>query len=212
MKRISITCAALLRVLALTIAQSLPIITLAQGIQTITTAGQKEILTNPGTDPVGAHDPDVTIVEYMDYNCPYCKKLAPDLQALLAEDHKIAVVYKDWPILSDVSVYAARSALAAGWQGKYLAAHDALMSGPRLAQNDQVDSTLKHAGIAIDRLRADAVKHAKDIDALLERNDAEAHALNLRGTPGVVIGRQLLPGIVDLNGLKTLVAAARHDP
>jgi protein-disulfide isomerase len=55
------------------------------------------------------------------------------------------------------------------------------------------------------------ISHAKDIDALLSRNDAEAHALSLRGTPGVVIGRQLLPGIVDLNGLKQLVANSRHE-
>jgi protein-disulfide isomerase len=108
-------------------------------------------------------------------------------------------------------VYAARSALAARWQGKYLPAHDALMNGSRLVQNDQVDATLKRAGINVDTLKKDQISHAKDIDALLSRNDAEAHALNLRGTPGVVIGRQLLPGIVDLNGLKQLVANSRHE-
>jgi protein-disulfide isomerase len=189
----------------------LPTIAPAQGIQLITVAGQKEMLTDPGTDVVGAPNADVTIVEYFDYNCPYCKKFAPALQSLLAEDHKVAIVYKDWPILGDVSVYAARSALAARWQGKYLPAHDALMNGPRLAQNDQVDASLKRAGIDIETLRKDQSSHAKDIDALLARNDAEAHALHIRGTPGIVIGRQLLPGIVDLSGLKQLVADSRHD-
>jgi protein-disulfide isomerase len=77
-----------------------------------------------------------------------------------------------------------------------------------LIQNDQADASLKRAGIDIEALRKDQSSHAKDIDALLTRNDAEAHALNLRGTPGIVIGRQLLPGIVDLNGLKQLVALA----
>jgi len=201
----------LLLSLAVMTAECLPTIAPAQGIQLITVAGQKEMLTDPGTDAVGAPNADVTIVEFLDYNCPYCKKLAPALQSLLAEDHKIAIVYKDWPILGDVSVYAARSALAARWQGKYLSAHDALLNASRLTQDDQVDATLKRAGIDVNALKKDLTSHAKDIDALLARNDAEAHALHLRGTPGIVIGRQLLPGIVDLNGLKQLVADSRHD-
>jgi protein-disulfide isomerase len=90
-----------------------PGISSAQEIQRITAAGQAEMLADPGTDVVGATDADVTIVEFLDFNCPYCKRFAPTLQSLLAEDHRIAVVYKDWPILGDVSVYAARSALAA---------------------------------------------------------------------------------------------------
>jgi protein-disulfide isomerase len=188
-----------------------PGISSAQEIQRITAAGQAEMLSDPGTDAVGAKDADVTIVEFLDFNCPYCKRFAPTLQSLLAEDHRIAVVYKDWPILGDVSVYAARSALAARWQGKYLAAHDALLNGSRLTQNNQVDLALKHAGIDLGALKMDESSHAKDIDALLARNDAEAHALHLRGTPGIVIGRELLPGIVDLNGLKQLVADSRHD-
>ncbi len=182
----------------------------AQDVQLITLAGQKQMLTKPGTDAAGARKPDVTIVEYFDYNCPYCKKLVPALQALLAQDPKIAVVYKDWPILGAVSAYAASSALAAGWQGKYLIAHDALMSGPRLARNDQVDSILQGAGVNIDILRKDRTKHAQEIKALLARNDEEARALALNGTPGLVVGRQLVPGIIDLNFLKQLVANSRH--
>jgi protein-disulfide isomerase len=211
MIRRSVNSTRLLMSLAVMTVLYLPTIALAQGIQLITVAGQKEMLTEPGTDAVGAANADVTIVEYFDYNCPYCKKLAPALQSLLAEDHKVAIVYKDWPILGDVSMYAARAALAARWQGKYLAAHDALMNGPRLAQNDQVDASLKRAGIDVDTLKKHQSDHAKDIDALLARNDAEAHALKLRGTPDIVIGRQLLPGIVDLNGLKQLVADSRHE-
>src|SRR5271156_3666679 len=87
----------------------------AQDVQRITLAGQRQMLTKPGTDPVGARKPDVIIVEYFDYNCPYCKKLVPAMQTLLAQDPKIAILYKDWPILGAVSVYAASSALAAGW-------------------------------------------------------------------------------------------------
>jgi protein-disulfide isomerase len=182
----------------------------AQDVAIITVEGQKQMLANPGTEPVGARKADVTIVEYFDYNCPYCKKLVPALLALLAQDPKVAVVYKDWPVLGPVSAYAASSALAAGWQGKYLLAHDALIGGPRLAQNDQVDSILQRAGVNMDTLKKDRVTHAKEIAALLERNDQEAHALTLEGTPGLVIGRQLLPGIADLGTLKQLVAKSRQ--
>ena len=167
------------------------------------------MLANPGTEPVGARQPDVTIVEYFDYNCPYCKTVVPTLKALLAQDPKIALIYKDWPVLGPVSAYAASSALAAGWQGKYLVAHDALISGPRLAQNEQVDAILQKAGVNMDALKKDRASHAKEIAALLARNDAEAHALNLDGTPGFVVGLQLLPGVASLSFLQKLVANSR---
>ena len=183
----------------------------AQDVALITSDGVKQILANPGTGPVGAFKPDVVVVEYFDYNCPYCKKLVPTLKALLAQDANVGLVYKDWPILGPVSEYAAASALAAGWQGKYLAAHQALLSGPRLAQVDQVDDILQHAGVNMEALKKDRVGHAKEIAALLARNDAEAQALGLKGTPGIVVGRQLVAGIADLGTLKTLVANSRRD-
>jgi protein-disulfide isomerase len=181
----------------------------AQELDLITPEGQKQMLANPGTEPVGARQPDVTIVEYFDYNCPYCKTVVPTLKALLAQDPKIALIYKDWPVLGPVSAYAASSALAAGWQGKYLVAHDALISGPRLAQNEQVDAILQTAGVNMDALKKDRASHAKEIAALLARNDAEAHALNLDGTPGFVVGLQLLPGVASLSFLQKLVANSR---
>jgi protein-disulfide isomerase len=181
----------------------------AQDVAIITRAGQKEMLKNPGTPPAGANNPDVVIVEYFDYNCPYCKKIVPTLQSLLAQDPKIAVVYKDWPILGPVSVYAASAALAAGYQGKYLAAHDALISGPRLAKDEQVDGALQKAGVNMDSLAKDRAAHAAEIAALLERNDEEAHALTLKGTPGVVVGRQLVAGIADAAMFTKLIANSR---
>jgi protein-disulfide isomerase len=181
----------------------------ADDVQIVTLEGQKQMLAAPGTAAVGARKPDVTIVEYFDYNCPYCKKLVPALQQLVAEDPKLAIVYKEWPILGEVSVYAARSALAAQWQGKYLLAHDTLISGPRLAQHVQVDAMLQQAGINMDTLNKDLTRHAAQIDALLGRSEQEARALTLDGTPGLVIGRQLVPGIADVGYLRQLVANAR---
>ncbi|HEY1314511.1 MAG TPA: DsbA family protein [Steroidobacteraceae bacterium] len=182
----------------------------AQDVALITAAGQRQMLASPGTPGVGAQKPDVVIVEYFDYNCPYCKKLVPTLQALLAQDPKIGIVYKDWPILGPVSAYAAAAALAAGWQGKYLAAHDALIVGPRLAANTQVDALLQRAGVDLGALKKDRTRHAKEIDALLARNDQEAHALSLDGTPGIVVGRLLVPGIAGVDDLKQLIARSRQ--
>jgi protein-disulfide isomerase len=182
----------------------------AQDAQQVTAAGQQSILSKPGIETAGAHNADVTVVEYFDYNCPFCKKIAPTLQMLIAKDRKIAILYKEWPILGEVSVYAARSALAAQWQGKYLLAHDALMSGPRLAKDDQVDSTLSRAGVNLDVLVKDRARHSQEITDLLTRNDKEAYALGIQGTPGILVGRLLVPGSVDLNDLQELVARSRR--
>lgn len=159
---------------------------------------------------LGAAKPDVTILEYFDYNCPYCRTLAPVLRALLVQDRRVAVIYKEWPIFGGISVYAARSALAAQWQGKYLVAHDALFRGPELTKKQDVDEALARVGIDLARLRKDEVRHAADIEASLERNDAEAHSLNLRGTPGVVLGGKVLPGNIGLEGLRQSIAKFRR--
>ena len=184
---------------------------LAEDIGSVPKSAEIAILRNPGTPAAGARDGDVILVEYSDYNCPFCKKLTPALQGLLKADARVALVYKDWPILGDVSAYAARSALAAGWQGKYLLAHDTLMAAARLASNSQVDSLLQHAGLNMVQLKADAVSHGAAIDALLQRNDTEARALGIRGTPGLLVGRHIINGVYDVAGLEQAVAIARRE-
>jgi protein-disulfide isomerase len=191
-------------------ATGLPAVAAAQTVAAITPATQGELLANTDKETAGAPNADVTIVEYFDYNCPFCKELAPELQSLLAQDHKVAVVYKDWPIFGGVSVHAATAALAAAWQGKYLVAHDTLIKGPHLASDDQVEAELQGAGIDMAQLAKDRSTHAAQIEALLRRSDAEARGLGIRGTPGILVGRQVLPGTVNLAGLKLLVANARQ--
>lgn len=184
---------------------------IAEEVGGVPKSAEVAILRNPGTPPAGATSADVTLVEYFDYNCPFCKKLAPGLEALLKADARVALVYKDWPILSDVSRYAAHLALAAGWQGKYLLAHDTLMAAERLASNAQVDSLLREAGLNMERLKADAKSHGVEIDALLRRNDTEARALGIRGTPGLLVGRHIINGVYDVPGLQQAVATARRE-
>jgi protein-disulfide isomerase len=158
----------------------------------------------------GAQHPDVVIVEYMDYNCPYCRGMAPDLDRLLHADPRVQILYKEWPILGDTSVYAARSALAANWQGKYLLAHNALIGASRdLEHNSDVDAVLRAAGLDLRRLDADRRAHAHEIDALLARSARETHALGLQGTPGLLVGRHLLSSAQNLPQLQGLVAQSR---
>jgi protein-disulfide isomerase len=183
-----------------------------QELQEISRAGEKAILAGPRLEKAGALNPDLTIVEYFDYNCPFCKRVVPTFKQLLAEDKKLAIVYKDWPVLGESSAYAARCALAAGWQNKYLVAHDALLSGPRLSRNDQIDAILQGAGIDLVLLKKDLAAHDGEIAALLARNDAEAHALDLDGTPGILVGRQLMPGGADIGYFRKLIAAVRSGP
>jgi protein-disulfide isomerase len=183
----------------------------AEDIGAVPKSAEIAILRNPGTPVAGATDADVILVEYFDYNCPFCKKLAPALQGLLKADARVALVYKDWPILGDVSVYAARLALAAGSQGKYLLAHDTLMHATRLASNSQVDLLLLKAGLNMTQLKADAASHAATINALLQRNDTEVRALGIRGTPGLLVGRHIINGVYDVAGLEQAVAIARRE-
>jgi protein-disulfide isomerase len=131
---------------------------------------------------------------------------------LLAADAHVALVYKDWPILSDVSRYAAGLALAAKWQDKYEVAHDTLMRATHLATEVQVDALLHGAGIDVAQLKKDRVAHGAEIDALLMRNDTEARALGIRGTPGLLVGRHIINGVYDVPGLQQAVATARTAP
>ena len=176
----------------------------------ISAEGVHQILAPPQMPALGAARAPITVVEYLDYNCPYCRKIAPDLVQLTRANRDVRVLFKDWPIFGGVSVYAARAAIAANWQGKYLAAHHALISvTERIASEAQVRDLLKTAGIDLGRLDADLKAHGQDIDKALARNAMEARALGLQGTPGLVIGDILVPGSLSLENMQTLVAHAR---
>src|SRR6202167_1943410 len=173
---------------------------------------QRLILKDSETAVLGVVNPEVTVVEYFDYNCPYCRKLAPSIHALVNNDHKVAVVFKEWPIFGGISVYAARSALASQWQGKYLTAHDALIGASRLSQAAEVDEALQNAGIDLLELKRTLATHGAQIDAILARNSAEAHSLGMRGTPGLLVGRDVRTDIGDLTALQNAVTEARQAP
>lgn len=179
----------------------------ATGDTTLTPA---QVMTDPDMPFVGSKHADVTIAEFMDYNCPYCRKSHPALKQLLATDRRVRVLYKDWPIFGPVSTYAAEQALAARWQGKYEAAHDALMTAPRrFTSNDEVRAALKGAGLDMGRLDADTARHGAEIHRLLARNNLQAEAIGLQGTPAWIVGPFLIPGGLDFAQLQEAVAEAR---
>jgi len=182
-------------------------------VSQITQAGKDAILARPATPFAGAATADVTVVEYLDFNCPYCRKAALTLKALMAADPGVRVLYKDWPIFGGVSIYAARAALAAHWQGRYLAAHNILIdTQARLATEAQVRERLAFAGVDLAQLDRDLAAHGEAIDAILARNDEEARALAFTGTPGLVVGEFVVPGVLELDALKRLAAVSRRTP
>lgn len=155
---------------------------------------------------------DVTLVVFSDYQCPYCRKLHPVLEALIETDPKVKVVFRDWPVFGAASEEAARAAIAAQWQAKHSELNDALMSLPGRLTSQNIRSAADSAGIDWDRLQADLIVHKAEIEGSLRRNAQYAAMLGLQGTPGMLIGPYLVPGGIDLGGLRRAVALARTDP
>lgn len=159
-----------------------------------------------GGDPKG----DVTVVAFSDYNCPFCKKASPELERLARADGHVRVVYKDWPILTQASVHGAKLALGARYQGKYEAAHDALMAIPgRRRSEDDMTAAVAAAGIDMTRLQADLDAHGSEITALLKRNGEQAKSLGLQGTPVFLVGPYKIAQALDYEGFRKVVAQVR---
>jgi protein-disulfide isomerase len=167
-------------------------------------------VTTPNDPAAGNPKGDVTIVDFSDYNCPFCKTSAAALEELIKADGGIRLVYKDLPILTEASVYGARMALAAKYQGKYEAVHAALMGipGARIPQSRMLEA-IKASGVDMARLEADLKAHEGDIADQLKGNMEQAEALGLQGTPAFLVGPYLVPSALDYDGFKRVVADAR---
>jgi len=178
--------------------------------QAETLSGQRNLLENdPNAPEIGNPDGDVTVVEFFDYNCPFCKRAAAEVARLLDKDKNVRVVYREWPILSEGSVVAARASLAARNQGKYQEFHEALMGLKGRADEASVMRTAKDVGLDLDQLRADM--EAPEIDEHLQTTAALAQQLGFNGTPSFVIGNGLAPGFVELSELEAMVEQARSE-
>ncbi len=166
----------------------------------------RDLASPVGGNPAG----DVTMVEFFDYNCPYCRKVGPAVRETIAGDPKLRVVYKEFPILGPNSVFAARAALAAHRQGRYVAFHDALMQVRGAADEAGALRIAAEIGLDVARLKADMADPT--IQSAIGRNLRLAQALRIAGTPGFVIGEQILRGATDAATLQSLGAKARNKP
>lgn len=162
---------------------------------------------DPNAPILGNPDGDVTIVEFFDYNCPYCKRAMPEVNALMAEDTNVRLVLREWPILSEGSAFAARAALAARKQGKYLEMHNAMMGMRGKVEADTVLRVAGEIGLDIEKLKADM--QSPEIEEHIATSMRLAEALGFNGTPSFVIGDQLIPGFVEKAQLAEVVTAVR---
>lgn len=167
----------------------------------------RESLENDPNAPVlGKVDGDVTVVEFFDYNCPYCKQVAPEVLKLLTDDQNIKLVYREWPILGDDSMFAARAALAAREQGLYEEFHWSLMSLSRATQ-DSVLKAARELGLDMQKLRADMM--SEKVTAHIGLSMRLANAIGFSGTPSFVIGDQTVPGAVSYDEMRKIVEDTR---
>ena len=179
----------------------------AQGMKKLLSEQQNAIY-NDTTDQVwGNINGDVTVVEFFDFQCGYCKRVHPSIKALINQDPNVRVVLKQLPVLGPNSMLAAQYALAAAQQGRYTEYHDAVIQLDNLNENTLIGlaSELK---LDVAKLSTDA--KSLNIQSSIINTIRLAEALNINGTPGFIIGNQITPGAIDLDGMLSLVAAARR--
>jgi protein-disulfide isomerase len=167
------------------------------------------VLRDPDIPVAGNPNGDITIVEYFDYQCPYCRKVEPELKQVVHDDGKVRLVQKDWPVLGPVSVVAARMALACKYQDKYLQAHEALIGVNSKLTEARIREVLAGAGIDVDRAARDLDTNAKAIDAILARNNEQATAFGFNGTPSFIVGKFRVPGVLTMEQFGMAIADAR---
>ena len=171
-------------------------------------SNRQALLDDPQSPVAGNPKGDVSIVEFFDYRCPYCKQVEPSLEALLGQDRQLRFVYKEYPVLGADSKVAARAALASRKQGKYDALHRALMALKGKIDETAIMKTAASVGVDVERLKQDM--KSQDIDSEIKANYELADSLDIHGTPGFVIGNEVVPGAIGIEDMKQLIETARH--
>jgi protein-disulfide isomerase len=177
-------------------------------VQRVLQARADEVFRDPDSPIGGNPNGDVTLVEFFDYNCPYCRQVAPVVTKAEDADSQLRVVYKEFPILGPNSTFAAKAALAAHKQGKYVEFHRALYQLRGAVDQSKAMEVAAAVGLDVVRLKTD-MEDSK-IQASIQKNLALAQVLRINGTPGFVIGDQILRGATDLNTLQAWIRTARE--
>lgn len=169
---------------------------------------KEAVLFDPEVPVLGNPKGDVTLVEFFDYQCPYCKSAHPGIARLVAKDGKVRHVMKDWPIFGAPSEYASRLTLAAG-RG-HAKAQAALMATKARLTIEDVDTALAKAGFDPRKLQTAYEADRKRIDGILQRNGVQAQNFGLMGTPAYIVGTVLFPGVMETADLEAAVVQARR--
>ncbi len=169
---------------------------------------QDELLHDPLSPVSGNPKGEITLVEFYDYRCGFCKKAASAVTQLQKVDPRVRVVYKDFPILGEPSELAAKAALASYTQGKHQAFHEALLESHTDMTKESILKIATKVGLDAKRLESDMAN--PKWQAVIAKNRALARELGISGTPGFIVGNELVPGWLDLNGLKELIARAGY--
>jgi protein-disulfide isomerase len=171
------------------------------------TAHRMELFAKPGDAEAGNPHGDITVVEFYDPRCPYCRKMLPGIDAMLQKDHSIRLVYKEIPVLGPASETESRAIVAAQAQGGYMKMQQALMTNPAQPTDELLNDTAKSIGLEPFRLATDMKSDA--VSKRLAANLDLSHDLHVSGTPTFVVGEQIIPGMVDASQLEEAVANAR---
>lgn len=166
-----------------------------------------ELLRDPASPVGGNPEGEVTLVEFFDYNCPYCRRMGPVMVELEDSDPQLRIVYKEFPILGPDSTAVAKVALAVHRQGKYTEFHKRMMQAQGTADEASALDVAKQLGVDMERLKQDM--NDPEIQAAIDRNLALAQALRINGTPSFVIGDQIIPGQTVLRVLQNHIETAR---
>ncbi|MFS8050222.1 DsbA family protein [Rhizobium sp. BR 314] len=167
------------------------------------------VLSDPEAPVLGNPNGDVTVVEYFDYQCPYCKTSYETVREVVEQDGKVRLVMKDWPVFGGASIIAAQAVLATAKLGKYEKALDAMFRTPLKLQQTDVEKALAKVGLTFDDVGKAVVKNQAWISSLLDRNWLQASAFKFVGTPSFVVGSTTFAGVLDRKGLKDAIAKAR---
>ncbi|WP_411906939.1 DsbA family protein [Rhizobium mayense] len=170
---------------------------------------EDEVFRDPDAPVLGNPKGDVTLVEFFDYQCPYCKKSHPDVESVVAEDGNVRLIMKDWPVFGDVSVFASQAVLGANELGAYKQAMEALMATPASLSQDDVKRLLTSAGLDLSKVAEAVRRNDKKISNLLTRNYNQATAFNFAGTPSFVIGKMTYSGVLGKDQLHDAIKQAR---
>lgn len=166
-----------------------------------------EVFKSPRDPVVGNAKGDVTVVEFMDYNCGWCKKAMSEMQTLVTQDKNVRIVMKEFPIFGEHSEYAARAAIAAAKQNKYWELHQAMFSHEGQVTTDIVNQLAEAQGLDMAKLKTDI--ESKEVGEQIAANMQLGKSLAINGTPAFVIDAKVYGGYLSMDNLNAAIAEVR---